>query len=165
MTIHAPFTPGFRSHWEDLLGRCESPIESIFLERFCTAAIEHGYEIGKFTSDSSTIAVKPQKPILSLRIDFGISFDFLQNFTSGLLIAVECDGHDWHDLTKEQAVRDRQRDRYLQRCGYKILRFTGSELYAHPLLCALEVLQYVMDFQTGCFCEAIKSANQRAVPR
>lgn len=154
----------FRSHWEQLLGQCESPIESMFLEQFCAGAVEHGYNIGRFTSDRETIAVRPQKWILSYRIDFCIAFDFLQNFTnSALLIAVECDGHDWHERTKEQAARDRKRDRYLQSIGYKILRFTGSEIYVHPMLCAMEALDHVMSFQSVCFSRAIEESRRSTV--
>ena len=43
-------------------------------------------------------------------------------------IVVELDGHDFHEKTKEQAQKDKDRDRSLTRAGYKIMRFTGSEI-------------------------------------
>jgi very-short-patch-repair endonuclease len=55
-------------------------------------------------------------------------------------IVVECDGHDFHERTKEQAARDRSRDRRLQAAGHHVLRFTGSEIYRDPMKCAEEVL-------------------------
>lgn len=53
-------------------------------------------------------------------------------------VLVECDGHDFHERTKEQAKRDRQRDRDLQRAGFQVFRFTGSEIFADPFKCAEE---------------------------
>lgn len=55
-------------------------------------------------------------------------------------VAVEVDGHDFHERTKEQAKHDRQKDRAIQAAGMKILRFTGSEVYADPLKCAKEAV-------------------------
>jgi very-short-patch-repair endonuclease len=58
-------------------------------------------------------------------------------------IAVECDGHDFHEKTKEQAQRDKARDRFLVSSGVKVMRFTGSEIWRDPTLCAIEVLRAV----------------------
>jgi very-short-patch-repair endonuclease len=53
---------------------------------------------------------------------------------------VECDGHDFHERTKEQAASDKARDRALQALGMRVLRFTGSEIWSDPLVCAREAL-------------------------
>ncbi len=55
---------------------------------------------------------------LTLRVTFG-----------GVPYVIECDGHDFHERTKEQAQRDKKRDRELQAAGYKVFRFTGSEIW------------------------------------
>lgn len=47
-----------------------------------------------------------------------------------LWIAIECDGHDFHERTKFQAAHDRARDRFFQSVGLSVLRFTGSEIWA-----------------------------------
>lgn len=57
------------------------------------------------------------------------------------VLALECDGHDFHERTKEQAARDRSRDRFLQSKDIPILRFTGSEIHRNPIDCALEALR------------------------
>ena len=44
-------------------------------------------------------------------------------------LVVEMDGHEFHERTKAQAQRDKERDRNLTRAGYKVMRFTGSEIY------------------------------------
>ena len=53
---------------------------------------------------------------------------------------IECDGHDYHERTKEQAARDKKRDRFFASKGYKVLRFTGSEIWADPEAVAEEAL-------------------------
>lgn len=58
-------------------------------------------------------------------------------------LAVEIDGHDFHERTKEQASSDRARDRLLSRCGYTVVRFTGSDVWSSPLLCAAEIVRMV----------------------
>jgi hypothetical protein len=44
-------------------------------------------------------------------------------------IAVECDGHDFHEKTKEQAAHDKMRDRDLAEVFDLVLHYTGSEIY------------------------------------
>ena len=41
-------------------------------------------------------------------------------------IVVECDGHDFHEKTKDQVARDKSRVRDLEIAGWRVLRFTGS---------------------------------------
>ena len=42
---------------------------------------------------------------------------------------IECDGHDFHEKTKEQVEYDKKRERVFVSKGYKVLRYSGSELY------------------------------------
>jgi very-short-patch-repair endonuclease len=56
-------------------------------------------------------------------------------------VVVECDGHDFHERTKEQAAKDKSRDRALILAGYQVIRFTGSEIWRDPVACATQVLQ------------------------
>jgi very-short-patch-repair endonuclease len=56
---------------------------------------------------------------------------------------VECDGHEFHEKTKEQAQRDKERDRKLQSLGFRVYRYTGSELYADAFRCAAEILRHM----------------------
>ncbi|NJP37900.1 DUF559 domain-containing protein [Bacillus luteus] len=56
---------------------------------------------------------------------------------------VECDGHEFHEKTKEQALRDKQRGRSLQKQGYQVIRFTGSEIYRNASTAAAEVFEMI----------------------
>lgn len=60
-------------------------------------------------------------------------------------LVIECDGHDFHERTKEQAARDRSRDRAVTLNRRTIMRFTGSELWRDPMGCALEVYDWAVD--------------------
>lgn len=70
----------------------------------------------------------------------GYRVDFLIGRGTKCQLVIECDGHDFHERTKEQAASDRSRDRKLTTKGYTVIRFTGSEIYADPFRCAGEAL-------------------------
>lgn len=84
--------------------------------------------------------IYPQVHIGSARVDFFVSYRTADGLSG---IVVECDGHDFHEKTKEQAARDKARDRAIAKHGYQVLRYTGSEIWADPCACALEVLNLV----------------------
>lgn len=77
-----------------------------------------------------------QAQIGSYRVDFLLLSTLLPRHVR---IVVECDGHDFHERTKEQAARDRSRDRTLTGLGYTVLRYTGSEIHQDPWACAQDL--------------------------
>jgi very-short-patch-repair endonuclease len=84
--------------------------------------------------------IAPQFEIDQYRVDFCILFQG-PNAGECFHIIVECDRHDFHEKTKKQAMRDKKRDRHLQAYGFKVFRFTGSEIWNDPHLCAEEVYE------------------------
>lgn len=62
-----------------------------------------------------------QKPIGKYIADFVLEYE-------GVSIVIECDGHEFHEKTKEQVEKDKKRDRFFTVEGYKILRYSGAEL-------------------------------------
>lgn len=94
----------------------------------------------------SMLILQPQAQLEGWRVDFLIyawEFGRVSGKAQWRRLIVECDGHDFHERTKEQAAKDRGRDREFQLRGYSILRFTGSELYANPLACARQVGEWI----------------------
>lgn len=87
-----------------------------------------------------TWAVHHQWPLLSYTADFAL---VAPKFT----IVIECDGHDYHERTKEQAAHDRKRDRSMVEAGLLVLRFTGSEIWRNPFACAEQVLNLALSLQ------------------
>ena len=90
--------------------------------------------------------IHPQWKVGRYRVDFLISRwsgwlypDISPGPIELARVVVECDGHEFHERTKEQAKRDRSRDRALQNQGLMVLRFTGAELHANTGACLMEV--------------------------
>lgn len=117
---------------------CESPIEVIFATAFFLSARGHGdVSLSPPSWDGSPLfSMQVQAPVLNYRADFLIC----ENSAGSKQIVVECDGHDFHERTKEQAERDRRRDREMQSAGFTVFRFTGREIYRDAFKCADEVV-------------------------
>lgn len=58
-------------------------------------------------------------------------------------IIIECDGHEFHQKTKEQVARDNEREYNLKMQGYDVIRFSGSQIYNDPLGCAEKAYKYI----------------------
>lgn len=135
-----------RTAWERRLGSTDSPIESILLAALCECAVDHGYRVAKAAGRSDTLGIRPQTTVDRYRIDLMVSFLF---HGAELHLAIECDGHGFHEKTKAQACKDRSRERALTYLGYRVVRFTGSEIVGNARACAAEIMSMVMDFQTA----------------
>lgn len=57
-------------------------------------------------------------------------------------LVIECDGHDFHERTKQQVAKDRSRDRATALSGVEVFRFTGSELWRDPWGCAGQIIEW-----------------------
>lgn len=111
---------------------CESPIERIF-----AAAVFKMVGVNEMLQQWAA-----QVPVGKYRIDF---VHTVREEGREIRVAVECDGHDFHEKTKEQAQRDKERDRFLQQEGYFVFRYTGSEVYKSPERCVMEVWRFAAD--------------------
>lgn len=129
-----------------------SPLEVIFYAAIESYCVSHGItliddnDVGREIHDMEqpinvfqALAVCCQHRLGPYQIDFRL-VAFVERSRVGTSVAVEVDGHDFHERTKAQAAHDRKKDRAIQASGLKILRFTGSEVYATPLKCALEAI-------------------------
>jgi len=93
----------------------------------------------------------PQVEVLAngtrYRIDIGVTrtIEVFRGHRERVCVAVECDGHDFHERTKEQAERDKARDRDLQTLGWHVARFTGSEIFRDPEAAAEKVWKMSSD--------------------
>ncbi len=154
--------------WSHHLDMCESPIERTLLDRdaqrnqvrdepsetvvSCTELGAGVTVAGLFDNDNTldrvdAIVIQPEIP--PFRPDF-VLWRVYADPTGGEPFAspkaiVECDGHDFHERTKEQAAHDKGRDRHLQSLGYYVLRFTGSELWNNHRQCAREADEFLKD--------------------
>lgn len=107
------------------------------IEGWCTPSGHHEHPRSSTAWDQ--VALCQQHLLGDYRADF-----FLTGYHENSpvrSVVVEVDGHEFHERTKEQARHDRSRDRAVQRRGHKVLRFTGSEVYADPFRCAQEAIE------------------------
>lgn len=123
-----------------VLMACESPIEQLML-----FILDVKFKAGLIPG---AISLKPQVWVTvcnnKYRGDIVIEFDPLLMLKP---LIVECDGHGFHERTKAQARRDKQRQRDLQIEGYHVIRFTGSEIYEDPAVCAEDVVRFIQSLK------------------
>lgn len=120
----------FDDNYEHLAAKCESPIELLFLARALRYMLDDPYYL-----------IHPQQQIGPYRVDFLLEFR-PPVLPEPVRVVVECDGHDFHERTKQQASRDKKRDRYLQAHGYVVMRFSGSDIWKDPAGCVEEVIDF-----------------------
>ena len=94
-----------------------------------------------------SLIVRPQAQIGEFRVDFlihAMNVKASGENRAWRRLVVECDGHNFHERTKEQAAKDRARDRWLTSKDYDVFRFTGSELWRDPMACAEQVTDWAI---------------------
>ena len=137
--------------WDELIWKLDS-LDEILLG--CTSPIEQALviPISKMVADLERFKHIPfatyqcQYPVSSnkktYRVDFMITISLDLQSTLGFVI--ECDGHDFHEKTKDQAKKDKQRERALTLAGYTVIRFTGSEIHNDPYKCVDEIRDIIL---------------------
>lgn len=126
---------------------CQSPIEEIFTVAFDIFLFMEGnkddfYE-GMFINNQQEIVVGKKK----YYADFVINHDFSVEEKSKPLV-IECDGHDFHEKTKEQVIHDNERDLDLKKAGYDVIHFSGSQIYRNPAKCVRDAIEYFKSITT-----------------
>ena len=120
---------------------CESPIE-----RMLGVGLYNAQTYWESLADNRAINIYSQMDIVCgkkiYRVDFQINA--IVNGKEKILI-VECDGHEFHEKTKAQAIKDRQRERDLIKNGYIVARFTGSEIFNNLYKCVNEIKEILFD--------------------
>ena len=111
-------------------------------------------DLNRYGYDEPHVSVIPQHDIDDHRVDFLI--EYAQEYWPRMSnrnpeprcalasLIIECDGHEFHDRTKEQASNDRARDRKLKKLGYEVFRYTGSDIYGDPFKCAMDAWDMVV---------------------
>ena len=127
--------------------KCESPLEKFFL-------IEWRYQIEGYSNPEGFpgFFIYPQFQINNFTIDFAIiyiTFDewdkhHKNNFVSikDKILLVEIDSYLWHGAEPEQFAKEKERERELQKEGYKLMRFSGREIYKDVENCVREVINH-----------------------
>lgn len=105
----------------------------------------HAARMKTHSVSTGYIITQSQVQLDNWRVDFVISAQAYSGAADQSVwkdAIVECDGHDFHERTKEQAARDRKRDRGMALEGKTLFRFTGSELFRDPMACIDEIIEW-----------------------
>ncbi len=118
------------------LTQCESPIEQILLLmlKLFSDYLWLGYEF----EVQKDIQIEDK----TYRADiYYTSESFMPNNPYRLVI--ECDGHEFHEATKEQVAKRNDRDLDLKNAGYDVLHFSGSQIYNDPYKYSKKIGMYI----------------------
>ncbi len=124
----------------------QSPMESLFAAAF--QGIGHGCgavfclapdTVSSFSGHydpghAVSTFIIPQMPVEKWRVDFFVGVSWNGNIFEACFAAVEIDGHDFHEKTKDQASRDKEKDRDIT--GYldiPVFRYTGRDIYREAI--------------------------------
>jgi very-short-patch-repair endonuclease len=130
--------PFISNDLENGIRMCESPPERAMLYALALVAWEwtdgvlvrdHISAGGLINTRGVFLEIAPQTEVGPYRVDFLLTMRLRADGERLAKMVVECDGHDFHERTKEQASRDRARDRYLQSCDLPVYRYTGSDVW------------------------------------
>jgi very-short-patch-repair endonuclease len=108
-----------------------SPIEQLFVMEWHYQQINEGFGV----------ELKPQARLITDKGDVNVDFLVKDPKARGLPIVIELDGHEFHEKTKQQAAKDRKRERSIIRRGYHVVRFTGHEVFRGAEACVKEVVE------------------------
>ena len=123
---------------------CNSPIEIIF---------NLAYDLIIHFGDAEGYYLEPQYEVVSrdeskhFYVDFAFIADDVDDLTTiknpDFKLAIECDGHEFHEKSKKQVEYDNEREYELKMLGFDVLRFSGSQIYNKPFRCAAQTLEYI----------------------
>jgi len=139
---------GVRARYQDGLQWCQSPAEQNFLAAavWSLGTKDYGYCWPSVWSPESDpplthgLLIVPQQPAGGRYIDFAVYPHRL---------AIEIDGHDYHERTKDQATRGKRRARDLQLLGWTVLPYTGSDVWNDPFGCCEDVNRFIARHAAG----------------
>lgn len=119
----------------------DSPLEVLFWIWWnaCNEP-EFGEDEGLNLRPQTEVIVAGQRYVVDFLVE--PAYPLAAQSTHWTPIAVELDGHEFHERTREQvAIRD-QRDRALQQAGWKVFHFSFNEFTKTPDACTFEVLMF-----------------------
>jgi very-short-patch-repair endonuclease len=122
----------------------ESPLEAMLLDAFFESGLFERFEVPSdvVVGSGPFGLLLQQVTVPSIEKRFRLDFAII-NAGEGLFLAVEVDGHQWHEATPHQVQSDKSRDRKLTAAGWQVLRFTGSEVYRNAPACVREVRELI----------------------
>jgi len=112
-----------------------SPIEQIFLLEWKFAGLDK----------KLNVHLSPHEPIPTEVGSYAVDFLIVPEDPAleRVKIAIELDGHEFHEKTKDQVRNDKVRERAIVQQGVTVLRFSGSEIVRNARGCVEEVEKFL----------------------
>ena len=121
------------------LRRCESPLEAAW--RVWWHVVTSGaHHASSGRRPHATFQYETVADGQRYRLDVVIQ-DWNDDGTLVPILAVELDGHTYHERTPGQVAERNTRDRALQMAGWTVLHFSYEEIRTRGLECAIEVFE------------------------
>jgi very-short-patch-repair endonuclease len=95
---------------------------------------------GKQHREGLGLHLIPQAKLKPYRVDF-IAYEVSSK--PEVLWIIECDGHEFHERTREERQYEKKRDRFFTVRGYRVMRFTGSEIFKNSYAVSAEIIKAV----------------------
>ena len=88
------------------------------------------------------LSLASQEPIITKEGAYKVDFLVSKRHQGQIVarIAVELGGHEYYEKTRDQFMRDKKRERAIERSGLTVFRFSGSEICRNPRRCIEEVV-------------------------
>ena len=141
----------FLDNWRTVAEHCDSPLEQVFLAYLMLEASGLFSRIswfggGRYLAASASSAGEGLCAFIQGKTgpyypDFYMEFHNQEFGEKWFRLAVECDGHEFHEKTKQQVARDKRRDRWFALNGISLVRFSGHEIWRAPVECAEQVFE------------------------
>jgi len=121
----------------------KSPIEQVL---YC--ALQTVSKLNFLYGDTGLcVFIYPQKVISKYRVDFFVSYVHFEKQKTIKEVIVECDSQTFHERSEKERWYEKQRDRFLQKEGYKVFHFTGAEILKNYMKIAAEIIAFVTGFK------------------
>jgi hypothetical protein len=112
------------------VGVCESPLEAAFVAWWLALSGANHYEL--YPRMQQEVDVRDKRWRLDATLVPSGEFKVLDGHPAQPKIAIELDGHEFHERTKAQVTLRNQRDRSLSDAGWTVWHVSGSEFHADP---------------------------------
>lgn len=120
----------------------ESPMELAMLD----ALIGCGFNTDKRKTGEARATLYHQWPVETTAGLFFLDFALIQHVAHRIVkLAIEVDGHAFHQATREQVEKDNRRTRALAKRGWIVVRYAGSEVNADAGRCALDAAAILIE--------------------
>ena len=112
-----------------------SPIEQIFLLEWKFAGLDK----------KLNVHLAPHEPVTTEVGSYEVDFLIVpaDPTLEKVKIAIELDGHEFHEKTQQQVRKDKVRERAIVQQGVTVLRFSGSEVVRNGRGCVEEVEKFL----------------------